>query len=92
MTFRPKPTRPSASALAEALAPAARPLPPTRGEREGATVQIMFRCSPTMASIVGRRAEEAGSTHRLFARLLADAGEPIPEYDLEPPKTGRRTR
>ena len=44
-----------------------------------------------MAKLIATLAErEGGSTRKLFARLLADAGHAVPESDLRPQVNKRR--
>ena len=74
---------------------AASPLPEaSAGEggrlRAPKTVQINFSATEDMARLVAQLAAEAGSTRRFFARLLRDAGHPVPEADLNPPDNRRR--
>jgi hypothetical protein len=54
------------------------------------TVQINFNASEAMARIVAQEAAKLGSTRRLFAKLLRDAGHDIPEADLNPMMNKRR--
>lgn len=54
------------------------------------TVQINFAATEEFARLVARLASEAGSTRRMFARLLRDAGYEVPEADLNPPDNRRR--
>ena len=89
MTFRPKPTRPSADALASALAPAARPLPAATGAQEAATTLVAFRVTPTFARVIADAAKREGSTRRLVARALAAYGLDVPAVDVDPPPPGR---
>jgi hypothetical protein len=102
MSFKPKPLpedltaalRNHASALPSAT-PMAQPMSQGRvGEgsraRPPKTVQINFSATEEMARLVARLAAEAGSTRRMFARLLRDAGHPISEADLNPPDNRRR--
>jgi hypothetical protein len=60
-----------------------RPRPPK-------TVQINFSATEDMARLVAHLAAEAGSTRRMFARLLRDAGHAVPSADLNPPDNRRR--
>ena len=60
-----------------------RPRPPK-------TVQLNMNVSEDMARLVARLAKDAGSTRRLFARLLKGAGHDVPEADLNPPDNRRR--
>jgi hypothetical protein len=54
------------------------------------TVQLNMNVSEDMARLVAKLAKEAGSTRRLFARLLKDAGHDVPEADLNPADNRRR--
>jgi hypothetical protein len=70
--------------------------PPTRRGGEGGrpkapkTVQCNFNCTEDMARLIAQLAVEAGSTRRLFARLLRDAGHDVPPADLQPIDNRRR--
>jgi hypothetical protein len=64
-------------------------LPQARG-RAPKTVQINFNASEAMARVVSQEAAKLGSTRRLFARLLRDAGHDIPDADLNPMVNKRR--
>lgn len=67
--------------------PAEAPAPkPARVE----VVQVNFRASRGMARLIARLSAEHGSTRRMFARLLRDAGHAVPEVDLNPPDSRRR--
>lgn len=55
-----------------------------------ATEQINFRGSPELARILARLAAEQGSIRLVIARLLRDAGHPVPDADLSPPPGRRR--
>jgi hypothetical protein len=54
------------------------------------TVQCNFNCTEDMARLIAELAAEAGSTRRMFARLLRDAGHSVPAADLNPPDNRRR--
>ncbi len=54
------------------------------------TVQINFNASEAMARVVAQEAAKLGSTRRLFAKLLKDAGHDIPDADLNPMMNKRR--
>jgi len=58
-------------------------------KQEG-TVQINFRGSKGLAKLIAGLAEQEGSTRKLIARLLRDAGHTVPEVDLSPPVNRRR--
>ena len=55
-----------------------------------ATEQINFRGSPELARILARLAVDQGSIRLVVARLLKDAGHPVPDADLVPPPGRRR--
>ena len=72
-------------------APAAAPLPsPSRPAKPPPVVQVNFKCSEEMAGLLADEAEKVGSTRRFLARLLRDAGYPVPEVDVNPPDNRRR--
>lgn len=54
------------------------------------TIQVNFSCTEDMARLIAQLAAEAGSTRRMFARLLRDAGHSVPGADLNPPDNRRR--
>jgi hypothetical protein len=94
--------RPNGAELVRQIASETAELPPTRREPElpqtraspvapsTATEQINFRGSPELARILARLAAEQGSIRLAVARLLRDAGYPVPEADLAPPPGRRR--
>jgi hypothetical protein len=93
--------RPSGAELVRQIASETTELPPTRREPEipqsngsppvsTATEQINFRGSPELARILARLAADQGSIRLVVARLLRDAGYPVPEADLAPPPGRRR--
>lgn len=95
-----KPKRVSGADLAAQLSEATATLPtvtappraalePTR-ERPPPTVQVNFKVSEALADLIAREALRAGSTRRLIARLLRDAGHTVPEADLNPIDPRRR--
>ena len=53
-------------------------------------VQVNFKASEVFAQLIAREAERAGSTRRLFARLMRDAGFDVPEADVNPPDNRRK--
>lgn len=63
-----------------------------RQPRAPKTVQINFNVSEQLADTIADLAQAAGSTRRLFARLLRDAGHPVPQADLQPFDNRRRAR
>jgi hypothetical protein len=60
------------------------------GRKAPPTVQINFNASEDLARLVAKLAKQHGSTRRLFARLLRDAGNDVPEVDLNPVDNRRR--
>jgi hypothetical protein len=97
MVFKKKPTGAALQGLIGATTedlPSAAPPPKAtmlgRG-RAPPTVQVNFRCTEEMARALGRRAIQEGSTRKVIAQMLANAGDEIPEADLNPPITPRRT-
>lgn len=54
------------------------------------TTQINIRLSVEMATVFFRLAEEAGSSRRALAKLLADAGHPVPSADQNSKLAPRR--
>jgi hypothetical protein len=91
--------KPLTDDITEALRAHTAHIPPTTGQvrpieqgrgRPPKTVQINFNASETMARIVAQEAAKAGSTRRLFARLLRDAGHDIPDADVNPMTNKRR--
>jgi hypothetical protein len=53
-------------------------------------VQVNFSCTEDMARLIAQLAVEAGSTRRMLARLLRDAGHSVPPADLQPIDNRRR--
>jgi hypothetical protein len=101
VSFRPK--RVSGADLAAQLSgatanlPAAVPVGPVLSvvpeatkQRPPPVIQINFKASEAFADLISREAEKAGSTRRLFARLMRDAGYEVPEADVNPPDNRRR--
>lgn len=85
--------------ITEALRAHTAHIPPTTGQvqpigqgkgKAPRTVQINFNASEAMARIVAQEAAKLGSTRRLFAKLLRDAGHDIPDADLNPMVNKRR--
>jgi hypothetical protein len=102
-----KPKRVSGAELAAQLAPATASLPPAvvppsqsaplapvarPAQTAAAVVQVNFKASEDFADLIAREAEKAGSTRRLFARLMREAGYPVPDADVNPPDNRRRAR
>ncbi len=99
MSFKPK--RVSGADLAVQLSSATANLPAAvpalsivpevaKQQRPPPVVQINFKASEAFADLIAREAEKAGSTRRLFARLMRDAGYEVPEADVTPPDNRRR--
>lgn len=64
--------------------------PSTPAAKAPATVQVNFKASPAFAELIAIEAEKAGSTRRLFARLMRQTGHEVPDADVSPPDTRRR--
>jgi hypothetical protein len=83
-----------ATAVLPAAVPVAAPSPAPPLEvshpRPPPVVQVNFKASEAFANMIAREAEKAGSTRRLFARLMRDAGFAVPEADVNPPDNRRR--
>jgi hypothetical protein len=91
--------KPLTDDITEALRAHTAHIPATTGQvqpigqgrgRAPKTVQINFNASEAMARVVAQEAAKLGSTRRLFAKLLRDAGHDIPEADLNPMVNKRR--
>jgi hypothetical protein len=89
------------TAVVEDDPPIAAPQPaPTsaNGEGEGRrrkappVVQMNFNITEELADIITEEARKAGSTRRWLARLMKDAGYPVPDADLTPFMNVRRRR
>ena len=78
------------SAIPVKLVPSAPPAP--MPQRPPPVVQINFKASEAFADLIAREAEKAGSTRRLFARLMRNAGYDVPEADVNPPDNRRHRR
>lgn len=97
-----KPKRVSGSDLAAQLADATANLPAQIAIRPPApianavrtrpppVVQLNFKVSETLAELIAREGERAGSTRRFIARLMRDAGFDVPDADVNPPDNRRR--
>lgn len=93
-----KPKRVSGADLAAQLSdatanlPAAVPSHAVNAERQRPppVIQVNFKASEAFADLIAREAEKAGSTRRLFARLMRDAGFNVPEADVNPPDNRRK--
>ncbi len=95
-----KPKRVSGADLVAQLSNATANLPPAMRtltivpdesrQRPPPVVQINFKASETFAELIAIEAEKAGSTRRLFARLMRDAGYEVPEADVSPLDNRRR--
>jgi hypothetical protein len=55
-------------------------------------VQMNFNISEELADIISEEAKKAGSTRRWLARMMKDAGYPVPDADLNPYMNVRRRR
>jgi hypothetical protein len=51
-----------------------------------------FNISEDLADVISAEAAKAGSTRRWLARLMKDAGYPVPDADLTPYMNVRRKR
>jgi hypothetical protein len=80
----------SATANLPAAVPVLSIVPGVAKQRPPPVVQINFKASEAFADLIAREAEKAGSTRRLFARLMRDAGYEVPEADVNPPDNRRR--
>lgn len=78
------------SSVTASLPAASIPQPSAPVPRPPKKVQINFQASEAFAELVAREAEKVGSTRRLFARLMLNAGYEVPEADVNPPDTRRR--
>jgi len=105
--FKRKPLQ-SAEELTEALRGHAGDLPSATGRQEPAlqgrvgeggrprivpkTVQLNINITEELADLIADEAVKAGSTRRFIARVLRDAGYPVPQADLHPFDNRRRAR
>jgi hypothetical protein len=102
-TFKPK--RVTGADLASQLSGATASLPPVvvqqqpvsppptnSRERPPPVVQVNFKATEEFADLIAQAAEKAGSTRRFIARLMRDAGFPVPDVDVNPPDNRRRAR
>ena len=97
-TFKPK--RVTGADLAAQLSEATVDLPSTTGSsrqpaeriqvRPPPVVQVNFKASEAFADLLAREAQKVGSTRRLVARLMRDAGFDVPEADVNPLDPRRR--
>ena len=106
MAFKPKPppeelTEAFKSHLREvpsAVVPAAPEI--EREERVGEgrrrkappVVQLNLNVTEELADIISEEAQKAGSTRRFIARLMKEAGYPVPQADLTPYMNVRRRK
>lgn len=81
---------PPVIAPAQPPAPIPVPPPPIQRERPPPVVQVNFKASEALADLIAREAEKAGSTRRFIARLMKEAGFPVPDADVNPPDNRRR--
>jgi hypothetical protein len=58
--------------------------------RAPATVQLNVAITEALADMIAEEAAKAGSTRRWLARLMKNAGYPVPEADLTPFDLRRR--
>jgi hypothetical protein len=71
---------------------------PANGQGDGRrrkappVVQMNFNITEELADIITEEARKAGSTRRWLARLMKDAGYPVPDADLTPFMNVRRRR
>lgn len=105
-TFRPKPPPEELTAAFKAqirdvpTAVVSQPTvyePPARageGRRRKAppVVQLNLNVTEELADIITEEARKAGSTRRWLARIMKDAGYPVPEADLTPYMNVRRRK
>jgi hypothetical protein len=61
-----------------------------RQRRAPPTVQLNVAITEELADMIAEEAIKAGSTRRWLARLMKDAGYPVPEADLTPFDLRRR--
>ena len=94
-----KPKRVSGADLAAQLSDATANLPSAvpsstiksaERQRPPPVMQVNFKASEAFADLIAREAEKAGSTRRLFARLMRGAGFDVPEADVSPPDNRRK--
>jgi hypothetical protein len=55
-------------------------------------VQLNLNITEELADIITEEARKAGSTRRFIARLMKDAGFPVPDADLTPYMNVRKRR
>jgi hypothetical protein len=84
LASKPQETASSKPALATSAPATAEP------NEKPKVYQINFLVTEHTARIISKLATQAGSTRRLFARLLKEAGQDIPEDDLNPRGTKKR--
>jgi hypothetical protein len=63
-----------------------------RERRAPPTVQLNVAVTEELADMIADEAVKAGSTRRWLARLMKDAGYPVPAADLTPVDNRRRPR
>jgi hypothetical protein len=63
-----------------------------RDRRAPPTVQLNVAITEELADMIADEAVKAGSTRRWLAKLMKDAGYPVPEADLMPIDNRRRAR
>ena len=65
---------------------------PERKRKAPPVVQLNLNVSEALADIITEEARKAGSTRRWLARLMKEAGYPVPDADLTPYMNVRRRR
>ena len=105
-TFKPKPPPEEITAafkshlrsVPTAVADEPQSAPAIYWEKEGKrrkappVVQMNFNITEELADIITEEARKAGSTRRWLARMMKDAGYPVPDADLTPYMNVRRRR
>ena len=56
------------------------------------SVQLNLNVTEELADIISEEAQKAGSTRRFIARLMKEAGYPVPQADLTPYMNVRRRK
>ncbi len=63
-----------------------------RGPKAPPTVQCNFNLTEELADLIAEEAIKVGGTRRFIARLMKDAGYPVPNADLNPFDNRRRIK
>lgn len=106
MTFKPKPPPEELTAafkshmrsVPTAVAQDEPEIRSSAGDGEGRrrkappVVQLNLNITEELADIITEEAQKAGSTRRWLARLMKNAGYPVPDADLTPYMNVRRKR